>query len=53
MVGINGYKGSNWLTFIIPADVSSNNNGGISKAASVASSLQQSLGNVDIPGGIT
>ncbi|MCT2409154.1 hypothetical protein NZD88_16525 [Chryseobacterium antibioticum] len=48
VAGINGYKGSNWLTFIIPADVSSNT-GSTLKAASVASSLQQSLGNVDIP----
>ncbi|MBL1220372.1 hypothetical protein JET18_05950 [Chryseobacterium sp. L7] len=47
VAGINGYQGSNWLTFIIPADVSSNSN--TLKAASVASSLQQSLGNVDIP----
>ncbi|MFN1215731.1 LysM peptidoglycan-binding domain-containing protein [Chryseobacterium kwangjuense] len=48
VAGINGYQGSNWLTFIIPADVSSNNSGTVN-AASVVSSLQQSLGNVDIP----
>jgi LysM repeat protein len=46
--GIKGYQGSNWLTFIIPADVSSNNNSTL-KAAPIATSLQQSLGNVDIP----
>lgn len=48
VAGINGYQGSNWLTFIIPADVSSNTDSTL-KAASVASSLQQNLGNVDIP----
>lgn len=42
--GINGYLGSNWLTFIIPADVNSN-----ISTATAATSLQQSLGNVDIP----
>lgn len=44
VAGINGYQGSNWLTFIIPADVSSNNNN-----TAVGASLQQSLGTVDIP----
>ncbi|MET3035923.1 LysM domain-containing protein [Chryseobacterium sp. NRRL B-14859] len=48
VAGINGYQGSNWLTFIIPADVSSNSSNTL-KAASVATSLQQSLGNVNIP----
>lgn len=48
VTGINGYKGSNWLTFIIPADVSSNSKKNL-KTASVAASLQQSLGNVEIP----
>ncbi|NIF06603.1 LysM peptidoglycan-binding domain-containing protein [Chryseobacterium sp. Tr-659] len=43
VTGIKGYQGSNWLTFIIPADVSSNGN------TPNAASLQQSLGNVDIP----
>jgi LysM repeat protein len=43
VAGINGYQGSNWLTFIIPADVSSNNN------TAAGASLQQSLGIVDIP----
>ncbi|NML68703.1 hypothetical protein HHL23_02665 [Chryseobacterium sp. RP-3-3] len=47
VAGIKGYQGSNWLTFIIPADVSSNSS--MLKTASVTSSLQQSLGNVDIP----
>lgn len=44
VAGINGYQGSNWLTFIIPADVNSNNSN-----TAVGASLQQSLGTVDIP----
>ncbi|WP_336690717.1 MULTISPECIES: LysM peptidoglycan-binding domain-containing protein [unclassified Chryseobacterium] len=44
VAGINGYQGSNWLTFIIPADV--NSLGGDNP---VSASLQQSLGIVDIP----
>jgi len=44
---INDYKGSNWLTFIIPADVS--NNKDMFKTVPVTASLQQSLGQVDIP----
>jgi len=44
--GINGYQGSNWLTFIIPADVSSN---GATVNTPDKASLQQSLGTVDIP----
>nr|WP_315419906.1 LysM peptidoglycan-binding domain-containing protein [uncultured Pedobacter sp.] len=42
--GIEGYKGSNWLTFIIPADV----NTPVSPGSDLQV-LQQNLGLVDIP----
>lgn len=45
VTGINGYQGSNWLTFIIPADVNSST----FKTVPATGSLQQNLGNVDIP----
>lgn len=46
--GINGYKGSNWLTFIIPADVNGDNSN-VYNTTPNAVSLRQSLGNVEIP----
>lgn len=42
--GIEGYKGSNWLTFILPADLNTPVNPG-----SDLQVLQQNLGLVDIP----
>ncbi len=42
--GIEGYQGSNWLTFIIPANVDGN-----TQSVSANDVLQQDLGIVDIP----
>jgi hypothetical protein len=49
--GIQGYQGSNWLTFIIPADTKTDPDiSEISKGASLNTSvLQQKLGLVNIP----
>ncbi len=43
---IEGYQGSNWLTFIVPADVTTLNQTGASPTNQV---LTQQLGTVDIP----